>query len=78
MDLAKVLTDLRQHKDQFEQTIASLKAIMEEHGGPVLGVGPSKRRRGRKAMGEDERQEVSRRMKRYWEGRRNQRVSENS
>ena len=74
MDVEKLLEDFRQQHQKIEQTIASLETVMHEHGSPVLGFTadapkPSAQR-GRKSMGEEERREVSLRMKNYWVNRR--------
>jgi len=71
MDLPKILGDLRQQRDKLEQAIATLNSIVVESGGRPVGPPPVKKRRGRKEMGPEERREVSRRMRRYWEKRRN-------
>lgn len=67
MDLTKTIEDLRREKEKLERVIASLEELRAAAEVPV------KRRRGRKFMSLAERQEVSARMKIYWENRRNQR-----
>lgn len=62
----KLLQELKAEKEKLEQVIALLEGIVRAHGPPL----PAKRR-GRKFMGAVERQEVSKRMKRYWEMSRN-------
>jgi hypothetical protein len=60
MDLYKTIQDLREERERIDRLIANLE-----------GRQP-KSRRGRKSMGDDEKQEVSRRMKAYWAARRMQ------
>jgi len=82
MDVGKILSDLRAQHAKLEQTIATLKAILQESGGNVIGLdgggglvdSQEKKRRGRKFMDTDERREVSQRMKRYWDSRRKQKA----
>ena len=68
MDIAKTLRELYEEKKQVDRAIARLEARL---------AGMSQRqpkrqlqRRGRKGMGEEEREVVSRRMKAYWASRR--------
>jgi hypothetical protein len=67
MDITKTLEEIRQHKQSVERAIASLEELQRMTNGSTSG-----KRRGRKAMSEDERQEVSKRMKIYWSKRRRQ------
>ena len=65
MDLQKAIQELYEEKERIEAVIASLERFLltrEEV--------PAKRKRGRKSMGPEERQEVSERMRTYWAGRR--------
>ncbi|HTR38758.1 MAG TPA: hypothetical protein VMH80_22785 [Bryobacteraceae bacterium] len=62
MDIVKTLKELYEEKKRLDAAIARL----ETRVGPRL----AKSRRGRKSMGAAERQEVSRRMRRYWAARR--------
>lgn len=63
MDVNKALRELHEEKRRLDLTIAALEAR--------LGNGTrTHRRRGRKSMSAEERQEVSRRMSKYWEARR--------
>jgi hypothetical protein len=63
MDVNKALRELHEEKRRLDATIAALEAR--------LGNGTrTHRRRGRKSMSAEERQEVSRRMSKYWEARR--------
>ena len=67
MDLYRIIRDLVAERDRVTQLIRSL----EEHSG---ADGRHKRstgkRRGRRSMDRAARQQVSERMKRYWEKRR--------
>ena len=69
MDLNKTIQDLYAEKEKLERVIASLEELQRAATTNPLAVGRSKRR-GRKSMGADERQEVSDRMKKYWAERR--------
>jgi septal ring factor EnvC (AmiA/AmiB activator) len=68
MDLYKAIQELYAEKEKLERVIASLEELQRN-----AGAQPAPRqakRRGRKSMNSRERQEVSERMKRYWESRR--------
>lgn len=69
MDLYKAIQDLYAEKEKLERVIASLEELQRAAGGGIPPA-PGGKRRGRKSMGPDERQEVSERMKRYWARRR--------
>ena len=69
MDLIKTIEELRREKLKLEQVIASLEKLQTTGAVAV----PEEKRRGRRSMSLKERQEVSARMKRYWENRHNQR-----
>ena len=70
MDLYKAIQDLYAEKEKLERVIASLEELQRASG--TLPVLPPKtgKRRGRKSMSSEERQEVSERMRKYWAGRR--------
>lgn len=70
MDLYKAIQDLYAEKEKLERVIASLEDLQRAAGGGIPPAPGSGKRRGRKSMGADERQEVSERMKRYWAKRR--------
>ncbi len=72
MDLYKAIQDLYAEKEKLERVIASLEELQRSAADLSTLPKPS-RRRGRKSMNPKERQEVSERMKRYWETRRQQR-----
>jgi hypothetical protein len=68
MDLYGAIAELLNEKKRLDRLISSLEAMQNGVAGPALGEAP--KRRGRKHMSEDERREVSERMKRYWASRR--------
>jgi hypothetical protein len=69
MDLYKAIQQLYEEKERLERVIASLEELQRTAGDmPVLPQ--AAKRRGRKSMTSAERQEVSERMKKYWESRR--------
>jgi hypothetical protein len=72
MDLTRAIRDLHEELDKLNQVIASLEQFQS------TGTLPALPRRGRKSMGENERQIVSVRMKQYWAGRRKQKRSSTS
>ena len=69
MDLNSAIRELHKELDKLNQVIASLEEL------ELTGVLPTAARRGRKSMGDDERQLVSERMKKYWAGRRKQKIA---
>jgi hypothetical protein len=69
MDLHKTIQDLYAEKDKLERVIASLEELQRASAANSQLMGRPKRR-GRKSMGSEERQEVSARMKKYWANRR--------
>ena len=70
MDLYKAIQELYAEKEKLERVIASLEELQRNAGDlPELPPKPVKRR-GRKSMNTEERQEVSERMRKYWAGRR--------
>jgi hypothetical protein len=70
MDLYKAIQELYAEKEKLERVIASLEELQRTAGGNTPVAGKDVKRRGRKSMDSKERQAVSERMKRYWEGRR--------
>ena len=65
MDLFGAIRDLFEEKKRVERMIATLESKQRTQ----LGL-PPRRRRGRISMNEEERKQVSERMRRYWEQRR--------
>ena len=70
MDLYKAIQDLYAEKEKLERVIASLEELQRAAETAPEDKTDAAKRRGRKSMGTKERQEVSERMKRYWESRR--------
>ena len=70
IDLYKTIQDLHAEKERLQLVIASLVDLQMGSGGHVPPTAKIGKRRGRKAMGDEERQAVSVRMKKYWSGRR--------
>jgi hypothetical protein len=69
MDLYRIIRELVLERDRVDQIIQSL----EEHSGIRKGTrSATPERRGRKPMDRAAREQVSERMKRYWEKRREQ------
>lgn len=68
MDLYAVLAELAAERKKIDQLIQALESLQDGRARESK-PGPASRR-GRKYMSPEERQEVSRRMQRYWEGRR--------
>ncbi len=66
MDIAKVLEGLYARRGMIDRAIAELQSMLDSPGYAV----PEIRRRGRLGMGSAERQQVSKRMKKYWASRR--------
>lgn len=64
MDLHRVIKNLHEELKKLNQVIAALEEFQR------TGNLPAPKRRGRKSMGADERQQVSERMKLYWKKRR--------
>jgi hypothetical protein len=64
MDLNKAIRDLHEELEKLNQLIEALEEFKS------TGTLPAPPRRGRKSMGEKERQLVSERMKKYWASRR--------
>jgi hypothetical protein len=68
MDLYKAIRQLYEERAKLDRLIATLEEFQKN--GPVTpaDAGAAKRR-GRKTMGEEERREVSERMRQYWASR---------
>ena len=63
MDLQKLLQECYRQREILGRAIAMLEELAKPDSGPPRS------RRGRKSMGEEERRQVSERMKKYWAGR---------
>jgi hypothetical protein len=68
MDLAEAIQNLYLEKESLMRAIAALEALQQASANGSVQVRRSKR--GRKSMNFEEREEVSRRMKKYWASRR--------
>jgi hypothetical protein len=68
VDLRKVIRSLRAELNRINDAIGVLEGL-ESVGEDAPAAKPSSKR-GRKTMGEEERQQVSQRMRRYWAGKR--------
>jgi hypothetical protein len=66
MDVYKALRELHEEKSRLDSAIDALEARMK-----TISTKGSRSRRGRRSMSAEERDEVSRRMSRYWASRRN-------
>jgi arylsulfatase A-like enzyme len=71
MDLYKAIQELYLEKERLERVIASLEELQRTASAAPENP-PLPRRRGRKSMTSEEREEVSERMKKYWAARRKQ------
>jgi hypothetical protein len=77
MDLYKAIQDLYAEKEKLERVIASLEEL-QRNAGSLPSVPKPAKRRGRKSMKTEERQEVSERMRKYWASRRRPKQDEPS
>jgi len=68
MDLYRIIRELVEERNRVSRIIASLDEMAKGERKSTSKTGRS--RRGRKSMDASARQEVSERMKRYWEKRR--------
>jgi hypothetical protein len=67
VDLTNIIASLRAELERLNATIAALESL----DGRVYSALPplTRDRRGRKTMGQEERKQVSERIRRYWEQR---------
>ena len=70
MDLFKLIEELNNEKERLERVIASLEDLERASVLHIPSLPDDRKRRGRRSMGAEERQEVSARMKKYWASRR--------
>ena len=68
MNINKAIRELYAEKKRLDNVIASLEEM--QHTTALVSAAVSEKKRGRKSMDEEARQQVSDRMKRYWAGRR--------
>lgn len=67
MDLFKAIQELYEEKRRLDEVIARLEALSQVRVGVANGTPePTARRRGRRSMSDEERAEVSQRMKEFW------------
>ncbi len=69
MDLLKAIRQLYDERDRLDRVIQALEELQKKAGTARAEAEALAGRRGRKGMGEEERQAVSERMKKYWSGR---------
>jgi hypothetical protein len=74
MDLDKVIQKLYDERAKLDGIITSLEQLRQSASAVQKEV--VKKRRGRKFMNEEDRKEVSERMKKYWAARRQQKESQ--
>lgn len=67
MDVEKILNEMYEDRDKLQRIIDSLEELASTHR--QVQQQRVEKRPGRKSMNAAERQEVSARMKRYWQGR---------
>jgi hypothetical protein len=70
VNINKTIRELIEEKKRLDRVIGTLEEM--QRTGPVEVTALSQKKRGRKSMDGQARQEVSERMKRYWEARRKQ------
>lgn len=70
MNINKAIRELHEEKKRLDHVIASLEEM--QRNAAALNLGIPEKKRGRKSMDEQARQEVSERMKKYWDSRRKQ------
>jgi hypothetical protein len=70
MDLTETIRRLRKERQELNAMILGLEQLRDRERARAVVPRPAAGRRGRKSMGDGERQEVSQRMKAYWAMRR--------
>ncbi len=82
MDLYKAINELLEEKHRLDEVIARMELLLvTRHDAKLAATNsmplemPVLRKRGRKGMSEEERLEVSKRMKDYWAKRRKAKAS---
>jgi hypothetical protein len=68
VDYRALIKELRLRAEALDRAIADIESLNSPAGSTELQS--FKKRRGRRFMGQEERQQVSERMRRYWAGRR--------
>lgn len=74
-DFSQLLRDLHDEKARLDRVIATLEELATVRSANGEGGAAVRSRRGRKGMNDEERKEVSERMRKYWASRRAQRLS---
>jgi hypothetical protein len=69
MELTQLILELRAQKQAVERTIECLEALAPIGANPLSNSPAAPRRRGRRSMDAREREDVSKRMKKYWANR---------
>jgi len=69
MEIDKIIEELHAERNHLDQVIRSLESMREKPDLKICESSPPKRR-GRKSMSQKERLAVSKRMRQYWEKRR--------
>jgi hypothetical protein len=72
VDLQATIRELRAELEEIDRAIAALEGLGEVAADESARAGKPGRKRGRKGMSAEERQQVSERVKRYWAQRRGQ------
>lgn len=75
MDVTRTIKELLAERRRIDELIERLEQLQQQR---AVQSAASAKRRGRKSMTDAERQEVSRRMRNYWEKRRAQQASPES
>ncbi len=66
MDVHEIIRQLYEERERVDHAIRSLEELLaKEASGDT-----ARKRRGRKSMSQEERRQVSKRMRKYWEDRR--------
>jgi hypothetical protein len=68
MNLMELIQSLHREKESIDRAIASLEELLQISRPLPYSLGG--KRRGRKSMSDDERQQVSARIKEYWAAKR--------
>ena len=66
MDLEQTISKLRKERKKLDDIIKRLQDLVSQQTARAALPPPPKKRRGRKSMGNKEREDVSARMKAYW------------
>ena len=73
MDLTETIRQLLLERERLDRVIARLEQLENPNAGD--GTSLVKGRRGRKSMSQEERREVSERMRHYWASRRQRKLA---